>query len=181
MIFTRRRPHIFTRPWPNWFLFSFNIPLELAFLSAPWNKTLERRRVKKTRLLTPREAQKSAERARKEAPLWGYQKVKIINVDSIEALHTDKGGKTLHFGSADPHSVINSFKDAGIKREQHGSREGERGFQCSRQAWLLRAFSPAQQPPAFTKTHSYIPQLYCLSLMFTPRWTQISYSLLKVL
>ena len=34
-------PHIFTRPWPNWFLFSFNIPLELAFLSAPWNKTLK--------------------------------------------------------------------------------------------------------------------------------------------
>lgn len=28
-------PHIVTRPWPNWFLFSFNIPLELPFLSAP--------------------------------------------------------------------------------------------------------------------------------------------------
>lgn len=40
-------PHIVTRPWPNWFLFSFNIPLELAFLSTPWNKTSKRRRKKR--------------------------------------------------------------------------------------------------------------------------------------
>lgn len=133
-------PHIVTRPWPNWFLFSFNIPLELAFLSAPVEQNFKKEeREKKTLVSALRgEAQKSAEKTRKEAPLWGYRKVKIINVDSIEALHTDKGGKTLHFGSADPHGVINSFKGAGIKREQHGSREGERGFQSGRQAWLLQ-------------------------------------------
>lgn len=161
-------PHIVTRPWPNWFLFSFNIPLELAFLSAPLEQNFkkEEREKKKTPLVSALrgEAQKSAEKTRKEAPLWGYRKVKIINVDSIEALHTDKGGKTLHFGSADPHGVINSFKGAGIKREQHGSREGERGFQSGRQAWLLQGpFLLPAAPKSSPKKHSLIAKLHCLT------------------
>lgn len=135
-------PHISRRPWPNWFLFSFNIPLELSFLSALWNKTFKRRGKKLVSSLG-REAQKSAERARKEAPLWGYRKVKIINVDSIEALHTDKGGQTLHFGSGDPHSVINSFKEAEIKREQHGSGGGERAFSRADRPGSCRAWVKA--------------------------------------
>lgn len=166
-------PHIVTRPWPNWFFFSFNIPLELAFLSALWNKTSKRRR--KTLVSALRgEAQKSAEKAQKEAPLWGYRKVKIINVDSIEALHTDKGGKTLHFGSADPHGVINSFKGAEIKREQHVSREGERGFQSGRQAWLLQGpfllpaalMSSPKTPLIFLSYSAFITHLSVMLLTF---------------
>lgn len=138
-------PRIVTRPWPNWFLFSFNIPPELALLSASWNKTSKSGRRKSRK--TPHSAgkhKKSAERSAKGAPLWGCRKVKIINVDSIEALHAHKGGKTLHFGSADPHGVINSFKGAEIKSEQHGSGQGERRLSV-RQTGLApaRAFSPA--------------------------------------
>lgn len=45
------------------------------------------------------------------------------------ALGAHKGGKTLQFGSADPHSVMNSFKEVGIKWEQHESGEPQGGFQ----------------------------------------------------
>lgn len=66
-------PHIVTRPWPNWFLFSFNIPLELAFLSTPWNKTSKRIREKNASLLTPQGGTKvSWEGPQKEVPLCGY-------------------------------------------------------------------------------------------------------------
>lgn len=56
--------------------------------------------------------------------LWGCLKVKIINVDSKEALHAYKGGRKIQFGSTDLHSMINLFKER-TKRKQHGSREGE--------------------------------------------------------
>lgn len=99
-------PHIVTRPWPNWFLFSFNIPLELPFLSAPLLeqnfKKEETGGGKNARLRTLRGSTKVCGEETKRAPLWGYRKVKIINVDSVEALRMDKEGKTLHFGSAEP-------------------------------------------------------------------------------
>lgn len=151
-------PRIVTRPWPNWFSFSFNIPPELALLSTPWNKTSKSAGRKSRK--TPHSAGKhktSAERSAKGAPLWGCRKVKIINVDSIEALHAHKGGKTLHFGSADPHGVINSFKGAGIKSEQHGSGQGERRLWV-RQTGLApaRAFSLAS---LLCREHQNIPKL----------------------
>lgn len=76
-----------------------------------------------------------------------YRKVKIINVDSIETPHTDKRGKTLHFGSLDPHGVINSFIEEEIKPEQRVSREGERGFQPDRQAQFLQGPRPIPNAP----------------------------------
>lgn len=158
LIFTRRRPISSQgRGLIDFFFFSFNIPLELAFLSAPWNKTLKRRRKKKLVSSLSGEAQKSAERARKETLLWGYRKVKIINVDSIEALSSDKGGKTLHFGSADPHSVINSFKEAEIKSEQHGSREGEGAFSLAGRpgSWKGLFSCPSSLPSLPQKPLSY--------------------------
>lgn len=135
-------------------------------MSAPWNKTLrkggggERGRKKKTRLLTPRGGTKvCGEGPKRSSSLRLQRKVKIINVDSIEALRADKGGKTLHFGSADPHSVINSFKEAEIKREQRESGEGERGFQSGRQAWLLRGpFLLPSSLPVLSNNHSQSPK-----------------------
>lgn len=144
-------PRIVTRPWPNWFLFSFTIPPAARYFSpaASWNKTSNSRRRKSRK--TPHSAgkhKKSAEGSAKRAPLWGYRKVKIINVDSIEALHAHKGGKTLHLGSADPRGVINSFKGAGIKSEQHGSGQGERMLSVLQTGLApARAFSPALPAP----------------------------------
>lgn len=145
LIFTRRRPVSSQGHGLIDFYFHSIFPLEFAFFSASWNKTSKSRRRKSRK--TPHSAgkhKKSAERSAKGAPLWGYRKVKIINVDSIEALHAHKGGKTLHFGSADPHGVINSFKGAGIKSEQRESGQGERRLSV-RQTGLApaRAFSPA--------------------------------------
>lgn len=112
-------------------------------MSAPWDKTFKRRRRKKAGLLSRAGKHKSPPRGcERNAPFGGYRKVKIINVDSNEALRADKGGKTLHFGSADPRSVINPFKEAEIKGKQRGPAEGERRFQSGRQA-----LAPARQPP----------------------------------
>lgn len=162
-------PHIFTRPWPNWFLFSFNIPPGACFLVRPLEQNFRKEERRKLVSSLRGEAQKSAERERKEAPLWGYRKVKIINVDSIEALCAHKGGKTLHFGSADPHSVINSFKKDEIKREQHESREGEKGLSVLQTGLApARAFSPPAAPIPVQKSFKYLwttlPLCHSLSL-----------------
>lgn len=142
-------PRISTRPWPNWFLFSFNIPLELA-----GTKLTKRKRKKSSPYSAGKH--KSLQRGPEKKLLFGgYRKVKIINVDSIEALHTDKEGKTLHSGSTDPHSVINSFKEAEIKREQHVSR-GRKGLSASQ-----TGLAPARSPQCLSKNHSHTPTLHC--------------------
>lgn len=55
-----------------------------------------------------------------------------------------KGAKRYILAEAAPHSVINSFKKAEPKREQHGSSLKEKSFELIRQSWLLRmSFLPS--------------------------------------
>lgn len=74
--------------------------------------------------------------------------------------------------------MINSFKAAGIKREQHGSREGERGFHAGRQAWLLQGLF-LRNCNVSCLSYSQIAMPLCHSVMVTFSFFLLIKSVLK--